>query len=470
MTLMVLVPLVTLPYLSRVFNPESIGRVDWVRSVVSILISFASLGVYNYGIREGVKVKDSKESFSRLVHEITISNITMCILCYAVLFFLVFYNEKFRHESVFFYIYSTSIFFSVLGVDWVFGVYEDYVFITIRQVLVQIVNIVLLLLFVKKETDLLLYLVIQTLVVCIPNFFSFMYSRRYVDYKYIGEYQIAKHIPALGIFLFTKLGGDLYYYIDSSMLGVLSSLYQVGLYGVAIKMTNILLIFFSAMSPVILPKLISSLRVKADFERIVKKDFSLKTLLLLPCCAGLFFLSPSIINVVCGPNYLGGISTLRILAIVLLVTVVATSMQNDILIPKEQEKFVLILTIINIITNVGCNVYFIAKFGAEGAAYGSLISSAIVFFLGLLYIHRKLGINMLRILIVSSWKYMVGTAFCTLLCLPFYQQTVGVLKLCLIIVGFMVIYAGILFCLRDKIFFECIDFGLNMIRKIRRKR
>lgn len=461
MTLTVLVPLITLPYLTRVFTPQEIGRFDWVKSIVTILISFASLGVYNYGVREGVKVKEDRKAFSRLVHELSFLNLAMGALCYFVLFLLVSFIDVFSKERLFFSIYSASIFFSVIGVDWVFGAYEDYVYITVRQIVVQAFNVLLILCFVRNENDLLAYLIIQTLVACIPNALSLLYSSKYVVYRYLGHYQLAKHIPVLLVFLFTKIGSDLYYYVDTAMLGMLSLPYEVGVYSVTIRITNILLIFFGAMSPVILPKLMKSMASKQDFCKVLEKTFALRSMLLLPCCMGLFFLSPSIIHVICGSYYDGSSGVLRVLAVVLLLTVVLSSLQNDILIPKEKERFILGLTVSNIIVNVSVNLFLIVRSGAIGAAYGSLVSSVFCLCIGCWFVRKHLEMNVMRLMLRSCWKHLLASVICSMVCLPFSFRVVGLRMLLMLIGAFAVLYAGILWLLKDSFFIECI----SLVRK-----
>ena len=46
---LVVTPLIIIPYLSRVLNADGIGRVSFAESVVSFFILFANLGIGTYG-------------------------------------------------------------------------------------------------------------------------------------------------------------------------------------------------------------------------------------------------------------------------------------------------------------------------------------------------------------------------------------------------------------------------------------
>ena len=72
--LSIIFPLITYPYAIRVLHAEGIGKVNFASSIVSYFSLFASLGFSNYAVREGAKVRDDKEKFSRFASEILLLN------------------------------------------------------------------------------------------------------------------------------------------------------------------------------------------------------------------------------------------------------------------------------------------------------------------------------------------------------------------------------------------------------------
>ena len=56
----VLFPVITVPYVSRVLNPEGIGLANFAITYVSYFALFAALGISIYGVREIAKLKDRK--------------------------------------------------------------------------------------------------------------------------------------------------------------------------------------------------------------------------------------------------------------------------------------------------------------------------------------------------------------------------------------------------------------------------
>ena len=62
--LMLLTPLITTPYISRVLGADGIGKVSYAESIVSYFVLFATLGITTYGQREISYVQDSVENRS----------------------------------------------------------------------------------------------------------------------------------------------------------------------------------------------------------------------------------------------------------------------------------------------------------------------------------------------------------------------------------------------------------------------
>ena len=77
--LIILIPIITTPYLSRVLLEEgtgsNIGIFSYTNSLVSYFIIFAALGTSTYGIREIAKKREQKKEYSRLFIEIELLSV-----------------------------------------------------------------------------------------------------------------------------------------------------------------------------------------------------------------------------------------------------------------------------------------------------------------------------------------------------------------------------------------------------------
>ena len=69
------VPLITAPYLSRVLGADGVGVSSYTLSIVSYFILVANVGVSSYGSREIAMARDSKKEMSKTFWELFILKI-----------------------------------------------------------------------------------------------------------------------------------------------------------------------------------------------------------------------------------------------------------------------------------------------------------------------------------------------------------------------------------------------------------
>jgi len=78
--LVIILPIVTIPYLSRILGAENVGISSYTMSIAAYFILFGTLGVGLYGQREIAYVQESKFDKSKIFYEVIILRfITMAI-------------------------------------------------------------------------------------------------------------------------------------------------------------------------------------------------------------------------------------------------------------------------------------------------------------------------------------------------------------------------------------------------------
>ncbi|WP_044292841.1 flippase [Robinsoniella peoriensis] len=468
MSLTILIPLITYPYITRIFGAEGIGQYEWVKSVVSIFTLIASMGITTYAIREGSKIRDNRKKFSQFAQELLILNMCSTIICYIILLALILSVPKFSMYKLYLVIYSVNIGLSALSLDWVYGVYEDYLYITARQIIVQIISVCGLFLFVRDENDLVVYIVITTISNSGANIFNFLRSRMYIDFKVLKHYNLAIHLAPVIVFFGTRFAMNAYNSLDTFILGMLTTDRAVGYYNVAVKMNTILVTFFSAMSPVYLPRMMKyvSTHDQLHYDNLLEKAIKLKAILIYPMIGGLFFFAPQIVWVIAGEEFSNAVLTLRILCFVLGFVILSSIVQKDIMIPKGKEKSVLVLTVFAAFVNVILSIVLIMNLDYNGAAWGSLIAECLTFLIGAFLVKRS-GINLFRIIPRCSYKYFISTLIMSIAC---YMATQVLEKDELIIlVGIpiaVIIYFASLIILKDSFLISTIKMILSKLHII----
>ena len=153
MILTFLVPLITFPYVSRVLLPEGIGKVDFANSIISYFILFTALGIPTYGIREIARVRDNVEERSKTVWELTIVLVVSVLIGYLVYIPTIYLVPQFKTELLLFFIVSPTLFLSDFSYEWFFQGIEDQTYITIRFLIIKILQVISIFFFVRDSTD-----------------------------------------------------------------------------------------------------------------------------------------------------------------------------------------------------------------------------------------------------------------------------------------------------------------------------
>ena len=414
--LSVIFPLITYPYATRVLGVENLGKVNFSSSIITYFSLLAALGITSYAIREGAKVRQEKEKFEKFANEVFSINLITTIFSYILLVIILLVAYKLREYRLLILIHSMIIIFTTLGVDWVNSIYEDYIYIALRSLIINIISMVCLFVFVKQATDYYIYALLTVIsngLICISNFF---YCRKYIKFKFTKKINFIKHIKYMLIFFANNLAVSIYVNADITMLGVMSSNYSVGLYSVAVKVYSILKNIFAAIYMVTLPRLtyLISNNHKEEYKELASKICSIIILILLPCAAGLFILAPDIIMILSGEAFINAFPVLRILSIAIIFALLGGIITQCVYISLGREKINLKATIISAVVNVVLNIYFISTYNEVGAAITTAISEFIVLVYCLLkfkdmnqYFYREKIIKNLIIAIIGMTMVLI---------------------------------------------------------------
>ena len=131
-------PLITFPYVSRVLGANGLGIYNFSNSVISYFLLLAGLGISTYAVREGAKYRKSKENISFFASQIFSINVFSTIFSYIILFISLVIFPKLHMYAVCILIFSLQIAFTTIGTEWIYTIFEDYTYITVRSILFNI--------------------------------------------------------------------------------------------------------------------------------------------------------------------------------------------------------------------------------------------------------------------------------------------------------------------------------------------
>ena len=373
-------PLITFPYVSRILLPIGTGKVTFATSVVSYFAMFVQLGIPVYGIRACAKVRDSKEELSRIVHELLFINLIMAIIVYIVFGFSIAFIPKFRSDLKLFLVIGSTILLNSLGVEWLYKGLEKYTYITVRSLIFKIIAFAAMFLLIHEQKDYVLYGGITIFAASASNILNFINLRKIIYVKPVGNYNYKRHIKMVLVFFAMSIATTIYTNLDNVMLGFIKGDIDVGYYGAAVKIKNILLSIVTAASTVLLPR--ASYYVDKgemnEFYRILRKTMHFVVMMAMAFTVYFIFFAKEGILFLSGKEYEGAIIPMQVIMPTLLLIGITNVTGIQTLIPLGREKQVLYSEIAGAIVDLILNAILIPQYGATGAAIGTLVAEVVV--------------------------------------------------------------------------------------------
>ena len=460
----ILFPIITFPYISRTLLPDNIGKINFGSSIVSYFSLLASLGIGTHAIRECSGVRNDKKRLDDTASQIFSINIITTCIAYLALGLTLIFCRRFDNYRTLIIIQSLGILAGTLGADWINSAMEDFKYITIRSVAVQIVSLVLMFLFVHSPDDYMKYAVISLVSSAGANITNVWYRRRYVRTRFTLKIEWNRHIGPIVYMFVMALAGTIFNSVDSTMLGFLCGDAEVGIYGTAHKIYNVAHSLIFSLTAVVTPR-ISNYFATGNFDeinRLLRKVLEFNLVFGLPCAVGCWEIAESVIRVACGAEFISAAPVLRIFSLSLMVALVGGDfLGNVILLPFKQERYYMIVCIITAVVNIIGNYFFIPLFGARGAAATTVACGVCIFILLLLKVDKRVKLGRIGKLFISP---LVGCAGIVAVCETSKLITAPLIQVFVSVVVSAFVYFLIQIIMKNQL---VTDFWKNLENKIK---
>lgn len=431
----VIFPLITFPYVSRVLQPENIGKFNFGATYVGYFSLLASLGISTYAIRECSKVRNNRKELDKLSSQLFSINMVTTVIAYVALFVVLFSYPKLNAYIRIILIESVSIIFSTLGADWINSAMEDFKYITIRSIAFQVISLILMFIFVRKPEDYIKYAAITVFSSSGANAVNIFYRQKFCRIKLVRRMEWKRHIKPILLLFVMLVAQTIFSNSDITMLGLMRNDYEVGLYSTSSKIYNILNQLMASVLWVILPRL-SNYYGQRDYSKInplLRKSLQLMTVICFPCICGISVLSHEVLRVVGGASYVAAWPSLIILMASLFFSLIGGSfLGNMIMLPSGREIYFTQACIVAAVVNIVLNFFLIPVWGGPGAAFTTVLAHVVLFVMLLPRVEKEVNPGKLGTIFAAP---AVGSIIIVVWCLiikHFFSNLIVVLALCII--------------------------------------
>ena len=409
----VLFPLITFPYASRVLGASGIGKVNYASSIISYFSLFAALGIGTYAVREGARIRDDQEKFSKFSKEILNINLCTTLISYTALLLFLCLPILGGYKKLL-VISSAGIVFTTIGMEWLFIIKEEYAYITKRAVLFQFISLGLLFFTVRSKDDYCWYAALTVISSGGSAILNLWHSRKIVNWRQTGILEYKKHLKPILLIFGTSVASTIYMTMDTTMLGAMQGDEATGIYTAAVKINSVVSTLIGTISSTILPRVSFYIGngLQKEYEKLMKTSVDVLLLIAMPMAIGMMCTSDILILLFSGKEFLGGSFAAKILSAKVVIGAINRILAYQICIPYKRDREVLISTVSGAVFNLIVNAILIPRYGVSGASVATLFSEMIVFIVLTYYSSRFFKTSTLYTrgilyLLASVWFFAV---------------------------------------------------------------
>lgn len=391
--MILILPFITVPYVSRVIGAEGIGTYSYTYSIAYYFMIIAMLGLNNYGNRTIAKARDDREGLSKTFCSIyTLQLIISFIMVVAYIVFILLFNMDYKNIAIIQIIYIIS---SMFDINWFFFGIEKFKVTITRNTIIKVVSLLLTFMLVKSSKDVWIYTLILAGSTLLSNLILFTTLHKYIDFVKVSKKDVFKHLKPNAILFLPVIAVSIYKILDKIMLGSISTITEVGYYENAEKITRVPLTIITALGTIMLPRVSNMIAKKEELKvkETLKKSMIFIMFITFPMILGLICISREFTILFLGQSFEKSGILVNYLSITILFLAWGNVIRTQYLIPKEKDKSYIISAIMGAVINFVMNMIFIPKLGAIGACYGTIAAEFLVMFYQTWIVRRELPIK-----------------------------------------------------------------------------
>lgn len=453
--LILILPLVTTPYISRVLGAENIGIYSYTLSISAFFILFGSLGIALYGKREIAYLQKDKKKYSKAFWEILILRVITMSISLIIFYFTFARNGEFQN---YYKILLLEIIANCIDISWFFQGLEEFKKTVIRNMIVKLISVVCIFIFVKTKQDLTIYFIIYVLSILIGNGSLWLYLPKYLEKVKLKHINIVKHLkPTFSLFL-PQIAIEVYTLLDRTMIGmIITDKAEVGFYDQGQKIIKMLLTIITSLGTVMLPRIANTYASgkKKKIIKYMRKSFNMVYLLAFPMIFGIVSISKDFVPKFFGQGYDKVALVISVISPIILFIGISNVIGTQYLLPTKRQKEYTISVVCGAVINFILNFCLIFRLGAIGASIGTIVAELSVALVQIYYVRndfnlRKIFKLMKNYIIASLIMFFVCLIIRNIVRKPYFSMALQVA-----IGG--IVYLTSLIILEDKFVFEIID-------------
>ena len=446
--LVVILPMITAPYVARVLGADKSGIYSFTASYQTYFSMFAALGTVSYGSREIARNRKDRPLRSKLFWEIELMTVLTSTI--SIIAFIAFIASRDRYQI--YYIPQIMAILAVMfDISWFFTGIEEFRYIVTKNAVFKLLGAVMIFALVHKPDDLLIYIIILSASTMLGNMSMWIHMPRFLDPVDFRTLTIRRHLKETLVYFIPSVATSIYTVLDKTLIGEITrNEAENGNYDKVVQIINIMkALTFTALNSVLGAR-ISFLFAEKKYDEIRRRiETSINYILFMGLAIGfgLAGVAPRFIPWFLGPGYDRSVMMLIMMSPIVVIIGVSNCLGSQYYTPSgkraQSARFIIAGSVVNLILNL----ILIPRFWGYGAIAASLIAELTITILYITFAGESFHpVVLLR----DGWKKLIAAAlmFAAVRLIDPYFNSNFIALVCEVCLG-GAIYIAVLFILRD---------------------
>ena len=404
--LVIIVPLITTPYVNRILGPYGIGINTFTNTIIQYFILAGSLGISLYGNQQIAYVRNDKIKMARTFWEIQIIK-TIGIIISSIAFFV--YLIFLSNYKWYMLLQFSNLFATAFDISWLFQGIENFKITVLRNTFVKLISVFLIFLLIHTSGDIGIYILISGISTFLGNLTLWPTVHRVLPKIKFLRLNPWKHIgPAVALFI-PQVALQVYQVLNKTILGILVNVQSSGFYYDADTIIKMLLSLITALGTVMLPHAANAFAMghKEKINKMMYLSSEVTTCVTMAFSFGLAAISLKLAPIFFGKPFFAVGPAMMIEAPVIYLAGFSGVLGTQYLLPTNQVKPYTISLILGAVVSIIFNFILIPVWQLAGAMIATVLSELSVTIYQLYYLISSKQL-ILSNLFKDFYKYFVS--------------------------------------------------------------
>ncbi|MEO3722402.1 oligosaccharide flippase family protein [Lacticaseibacillus paracasei] len=403
---LIIVPIVTTPYVSRVLGPKGVGVNSYTYSIAQYFCLIAMFGFSLYGSREIAYTRDNKKTRSKQFWSIYLVQLVFVLLTSLFYAILVINSDDFKIPLL---IQGISVLACGFDVSWYFFGLEKFSVTVSRNFLVKMASIAAIFIFVKTRNDLNLYILINVLSSLLGNLALLPFLRKSVAIVRVEIADLWKSFKESSILFIPQLAVSIYVILNKTVLGIVQNTTEVGFFDSSDKIVRLLLAVMTSAATVMMPFVAHQFSTGSHqiINRITSLTIRVTLFFAVPLVAGIMIIADRFVPLFFGSAFTQVVPVMVLESPIILFVGLASVMGNQFLLPTRQSRKYTLSLVLGAVIDLIVILPLTVSFGAIGGAVSVLLAEATVCLTQGYFVRKSVNFD---VILKESWKYLAGAA------------------------------------------------------------